>query len=599
MYQTIRDLFESSDYDFRTFAFPGDPLQHLFEQWVPYYRMKWAIVRALQPARILEIGVRYGYSTRTFLDASPGAEYLGIDLDAESYGGTPGAIEWARKIAEGRKANFLLGNTQKMKQFPGGMYDLIHVDGQQDRDGFFRDGQKALRQSRYVLVDGYFWSDETFEASNALLRQYKSMIEFSLVIPGYAGDLLIKTQDAARCAFSRRINPAATSQTLQESYTSDYYLHDCGGYDAFRRTGGKTLEDPRLAVLAALAQLRPNGKFLDLGCGRGELAYAFAAQGACGVAIDYSPDAIRIVEQCFEGEPELRRRVQLICGDATTCCMPENVEVATAGDLVEHLTPAELNVLYTRVSRTLAPDGLFIVHTFPNLWFYKYGYPRRRKAAMAGGKYISPEPRSHYEELMHINEQSPRVLRDELRRQFKHVLVWIGTPGDPVGSLAERKPISYFHATSDIFAVASNSPIDVREIKAKLSRHSMPAIPVPNKGSVGIDIIALCSSVPAGQTFSMHVVFSNRTPHRLGSLPPHPVCLTYHWVDAANGKMVVFEGQRTRLANPLAPGEKATVEMQIVAPTRSGRYRLQLTVVQESVAWWDGIVQPTAEILIT
>src|ERR1035438_4093889 len=52
---------KQSDYDFRLSACPDDPFRYLFDEWVPYYRGKWAIARYLQPKRILEIGVRYGY----------------------------------------------------------------------------------------------------------------------------------------------------------------------------------------------------------------------------------------------------------------------------------------------------------------------------------------------------------------------------------------------------------------------------------------------------------------------------------------------------------------------------------------------------------
>ena len=76
----------------------------------------------------MSAGVRYGYSALAFLSASPTSEYTGIDLDCAEFGGTPGAVDWARRQAKNYKANFLVANTQLMHAFPGGMYDLIHVD---------------------------------------------------------------------------------------------------------------------------------------------------------------------------------------------------------------------------------------------------------------------------------------------------------------------------------------------------------------------------------------------------------------------------------------------------------------------------------------
>src|ERR1039458_4621811 len=60
----------------------------------------------------------------------------------------------------GSKAEFLIADSQKMSSFPGGSYDLIHIDGQQDGKGTLHDLDLALGQGRYILVDGYFWTRE-------------------------------------------------------------------------------------------------------------------------------------------------------------------------------------------------------------------------------------------------------------------------------------------------------------------------------------------------------------------------------------------------------------------------------------------------------
>src|SRR5205085_11072909 len=114
MIESILAAFSATDFDFRKFAAPGDPLSHLFEDWVPYYRLKFAIAKVLQPQSILEIGVRYGYSAITFLKACPAGSYFGIDLDVEAFGGCPGALDWARKITQGYDAKFLIADTQPM-----------------------------------------------------------------------------------------------------------------------------------------------------------------------------------------------------------------------------------------------------------------------------------------------------------------------------------------------------------------------------------------------------------------------------------------------------------------------------------------------------
>ena len=194
MLDRLLELANSADYDFRKFASPADPLKYLFEEWVPYYRLKWAIARALQPQKILEIGVRFGYSAQAFLDASPNAKYLGIDNDSNSFGGEKNAIRWAQRLSLEYHADFVIADSQQMGRLPGGDYDLIHVDGQQDGTGSFHDLKLSLRQARYVLVDGYFWTRDNFLGASEFLWRYRDWIDYYLVIPGYAGELLIRTK---------------------------------------------------------------------------------------------------------------------------------------------------------------------------------------------------------------------------------------------------------------------------------------------------------------------------------------------------------------------------------------------------------------------
>jgi hypothetical protein len=71
---------------------------------------------------------------------------------------------------------------------------------------------------------------------------------------------------------------------------------------------------------------------------------------------------------------------------------------------------------------------------------------------------------------------------------------------------------------------------------------------------------------------------------------PVTVNIAYHWV-TADGKPVVFEGVRTRLPHDIAPGESITLNnVGVLAPPNPGTYRLQVTLVQETIAWleWKG-----------
>lgn len=61
--------------------------------------------------------------------------------------------------------------------------------------------------------------------------------------------------------------------------------------------------------------------------------------------------------------------------------------------------------------------------------------------------------------------------------------------------------------------------------------------------------------------------------------------LAYHW-RAADGSMVLRDGERTRLGAPLGPGESVDLTLQVRAPDEPGRYFLQIEPVRENRRWW-------------
>jgi 2-polyprenyl-3-methyl-5-hydroxy-6-metoxy-1,4-benzoquinol methylase len=579
MFQEIIDLARQSDYDFRGTACPDDHFAYLFDEWVPYYRSKWAVSRCLQPAKILEIGVRYGYSALAFLNACPTADYIGIDLDSDSYGGAKGAICWAESKLQGYSANLIVANSQSLDRFPGGTYDLIHIDGQQDQAGFLHDLELALGQAKHILVDGYFWTQSNFLAASEFLFRNRDLIEFYGVIPGYAGELLIVTKGQSLISGGT----CESSEQIREAYDGSYYLGDCGGFDSFKRTGGLKLEDPRLRTVLQLATLAPLGRALDVGCGRGELSIALARSGFDVTGVDYSAAAIELARSVRDTAGELASRVSFLCEDVTRVALDGLYDVAVAADVIEHLAPSELDRLYRAVAGYLRPEGLFVIHTFPNSWYYRYGHARNQRIARSVGAYLPLNPRSRYEQLMHINEQSPRTLRRQLKQYFPHVLVWFSDHDvcKPYENLVRRFSIAEMRQSGDLFALAANRPLDPVAIAEHFRME-----PLTN-GDLTIQALDPPQSVAAGSVFMIRILVKNGSPAPLRSCPPNPVHLSYHWLDAASGHTVVFDGERTTLDPSLGPGIGRRYDLFVRAPTRIARHRLRMTIVQEYIRWFD------------
>jgi hypothetical protein len=63
------------------------------------------------------------------------------------------------------------------------------------------------------------------------------------------------------------------------------------------------------------------------------------------------------------------------------------------------------------------------------------------------------------------------------------------------------------------------------------------------------------------------------------------VACSYHWLDAL-GNPIVWDGLRTPLGQPVAPGERALIDAPVRAPMPPGRYRFALDLVAEHRAWF-------------
>jgi len=388
----------------------------------------------------------------------------------------------------------------------------------------------------------------------------------------------------------------SSSIEICQSYTIDYYTQDCGGFEDYQKNKGKRIEDVRLQSVATIAGIKKPGRLLDLGCGRGELTYYFAKQGFEVTAIDYSESAIQLAKKCFSGEESLRKQVQFYCTSVCNILLQDNYDLAVASDLIEHLSFEEVEHLYERVSRHLQPDGLFVIHTFPNLWYYQYDYTRRRKLAALVGEYLPEQPRSKYELLMHINEQSPRVLKKQLSRHFKYVLLWFADPQNPGGSLVKKFSNREICAVSSLFAIASHQPIDQEQLKNCLQMS--PLLPIP-AGEIELLVRDYPSEVVFGSEFYIQLEIKNNTKYLLNSYGDNPIHISYHWLDEQANDCIVFEGERTKIFPPLEGAEGLLKEpllgniairnyrARVRAIPKKGNYILRITLVQEGVRWFE------------
>lgn len=257
-------------------------------------------------------------------------------------------------------------------------------------------------------------------------------------------------------------------------YTEEYFRTACEGYDEFNATEGQHLSR-RLSAAFALAEVTPGMSVLDVGCGRGEILRHCAALGADAYGIDYAPVAVNMSQQVIEGlDDRMPGKTGVALADAKQLPFPTaSFDRVLMFDVVEHLHPWELHIAMEEIHRVLKPDGRFIVHTAPNVWYDRYAYPVVRfvRTLMGEGEKYPKNPRQFLvdvNEHVHVNEQSWWSLSQAMKKAGFKPKVWLDSPpqnrNENAGLAVLRKvafeipPFSWFFER-EVFAVASKAEL--------------------------------------------------------------------------------------------------------------------------------------------
>ena len=175
---------------------------------------------------------------------------------------------------------------------------------------------------------------------------------------------------------------------------------------------GGVLPD-RLKVPLELAEVVPGMSVLDVGCGRGEILL----HAARVVGFDYAVSAMEITAEFLNTQTDVGQ-ILIHLGNAQRLpYLDKSFDRVFMLDVVEHLYPTELHRALTEIRRVLRPGGKLIIHTMPNTWYYRFGYPMFRLAQRPRGKHLPADPRDRWKSIheMHVNEQNLILLRRELR----------------------------------------------------------------------------------------------------------------------------------------------------------------------------------------
>lgn len=210
-------------------------------------------------------------------------------------------------------------------------------------------------------------------------------------------------------------------------YTEDYFRRVCGHADIWDTSGGRDVGGIYPAMLAR-AGFVAGETLVDIGTGRGELvALATEAGAARAIGIEYSSAAVELARHTFAAHG-LADRAEVILADARSIPLEDSIaDVVTLLDVVEHLSPSELDRTLAEAYRLLRPGGRVHIHTFPTSTLYNVTYRCQRLSRPSRWWRWPADPRLAVERLMHVNEQNVGGLRRSLRRaRFSAVQVEAG-----------------------------------------------------------------------------------------------------------------------------------------------------------------------------
>jgi len=270
--------------------------------------------------------------------------------------------------------------------------------------------------------------------------------------------------------------PKAVSRSVPpEIYSQEYFLTECEGHEEFVATHGQVLP-LRLQAALELAGVTKGKRVLDIGCGRGEVVFHCAYLGAEAHGLDFSVAALQIAAAARSeliGAPAGNARLY----QANALSLPfadSTFDLAFMLDIVEHLYPQELNRALQEAYRVLKDGGKLIIHTMPNIWYYRLGYPLYRLLQRARGQALPADPRErwHFVQHVHVNEQGPWRLRKALQLAGFRAKVWL----EPIRSynyernaimrflmnIGTRLPPFKWIFCNDIFAIAEKRTIRER-----------------------------------------------------------------------------------------------------------------------------------------
>lgn len=201
-------------------------------------------------------------------------------------------------------------------------------------------------------------------------------------------------------------------------YDSEYFLRQVDGFNEFADFKGRFDElFERYRRNVKLLGLDYFHKYLEFGCGRGEICIYHAVNGGDSTGVDYSRDAIALAKAKAE---KLSVNVGFYA-ESFSNFMPAigGYDRILAAEFIEHISRDEGELFMNIAYGALRRGGRLLIYTHPNTLQRKYGYPILRFIFSLRGRGLpkqQPDTLSEHYKHYHLNEQNYYSLRSMARR---------------------------------------------------------------------------------------------------------------------------------------------------------------------------------------
>ncbi|WP_081193746.1 hypothetical protein [Halomonas sp. BC1] len=116
-----------------------------------------------------------------------------------------------------------------------------------------------------------------------------------------------------------------------------------------------------------------------------------------------------------------------------------------------------------------------------------------------------------------------------------------------------------------------------------------PDLPAASPDVIGsIQVVDSNLALHAGLKRQLKVRIVNNQADTFQTTPEEPLFVAYHWY-TANGEVYEFNGVRTSIETPIAPGQTLEMAIQLTPPAEPGDYQLMVTMVYEGRYWMEEV----------